>query len=151
MSLLLETLTPFIFHSFVICAFRQDSSVLDAAANGAIAGIQLIFGIIANIVAFVSFVAFLNGAFHWFGVLVGFDDLSFEVLFSKLFIPLAYVLGIPYEDCENVASVIAAKTVMNEFVAYERLGKLKLAGAISVSFRRISCHQIHLRSPFTAS
>lgn len=106
---------------------------MDAASNGATTAIGLILGIIANLVAFVSFIAFLNGIVNWFGYLVGFDDLSFEWIFAKLFIPLAYVIGIPWEDCEHVASVIAAKTIINEFVAYERLGKLKIAGLISVS------------------
>lgn len=80
-----------------------------------------------------SFIAFINGAVNWFGYLIGFDDLTFEWLFAKLFIPLAYIIGIPWEDCEHVATVIAAKTIINEFVAYERLGRLKKAGLITVS------------------
>lgn len=92
----------------------------------------MILGIIANLVAFVSFMAFLNGAVNWFGYLIGHDYLSFEWLFAKCFIPLAYILGIPWEDCENVGKIIASKTIINEFVAYERLGKMKTSGLISV-------------------
>lgn len=114
-------------------SFSTDSSVLDAASNGANTAIGLILGIIANLVAFVSFIAFLNGMASWFGYLIGFEDLSFEWIFGKLFIPLAYIIGIPWEECEQVATVIAAKSIINEFVAYERLGRLKRAGLISVS------------------
>lgn len=106
--------------------------MLDAASNGAMVAIDLILGIIANLVAFVSFMAFLNSAVNWLGYLVGFDDLSFEWIFAKLFIPLAYILGVPWDDCENIAKVIATKTIINEFVAYERLGKMKAQGLISV-------------------
>jgi len=50
---------------------------LDAATNGALAAL------IANIVAFVSFIAFLNGTLSWFGGLVGYEELSLEV--KKIF------------------------------------------------------------------
>lgn len=111
----------------------QENSVLDAASNGAFAAVQLIAGIIANLVAFVSFVAFLNAVVSWLGMLVGFDFLSVEWFFGKLFIPLAFIIGIPWEDCEKVGAVIASKNIVNEFVAYKRLGELKAANAISVS------------------
>ncbi|XP_055920056.1 solute carrier family 28 member 3 isoform X2 [Eupeodes corollae] len=101
----------------------EDSSLLDAASNGAGQAIPIIMGIIANIVAFVSFVAFLNGVFNWFGYLVGLNDIDFEWIFSKIFIPLAWAMGVPWKDCDIIAKVIASKTIINEFVAYERLGE----------------------------
>lgn len=107
--------------------------MLDAASNGAFAAIELIAGIIANLIAFVSFVAFLNSLVSWLGMLVGHDYISFEWFFGKLFIPLAYIIGIPWEDCEKIGAVIATKTIINEFVAYERLGELKKNHLISVS------------------
>ena len=79
-------------------------------------------GIIANIVAFVAFVSFLNGVVNWLGYLVGLNDIDFEWIFSKIFIPLAWSMGIPWKDCDLIAKVIASKTIINEFVAYERLG-----------------------------
>lgn len=90
-------------------------------------------GIIANVVAFVAFVAFLNEFFSWIFILVGYEGITFEWIFAKLFIPLAWIIGIEWDDCENVAKLIASKTIINEFVAYERLGKMKLAQEISVS------------------
>lgn len=82
--------------------------------------------------AFVAFIAFANGLTNWLGYLIEIDDLSLEALVAKLFIPLSYIIGVPWADCEKVGRVIATKTIVNEFVAYERLGKLKSAGAISV-------------------
>lgn len=66
-------------------------------------------------------------------MLVGYDFLTVEWFFGKLFIPLAYIIGIPWNDCEKVGAVIAAKNIVNEFVAYKKLGELKKAQAISVS------------------
>lgn len=93
---------------------------------------SIVLGIITNIVAFIAFIAFINGAVEYFGWLVGFDGLSFELIFGKLFIPLAWIIGIPWEDCENVAQLIATKIIINEFVAYQRLGQMKLDQLISV-------------------
>ncbi|XP_017150069.1 solute carrier family 28 member 3 [Drosophila miranda] len=109
----------------------QDSSLLDAASSGASNAVPIVLGIIANIVAFVAFVAFLNGIVNWLGYLVGVDDIDFEWIFSKLFIPLVWAMGVPSQDCNLVAKVVATKTIINEFVAYERLGAYILAGDIT--------------------
>lgn len=107
--------------------------MLDAASNGAFAAVSLIAGIIANLVAFVSFVAFMNSIIGWLGLLIGYDFITIEWFFGKLFIPLAYIIGIQWDDCEKVGAVIATKNIINEFVAYEKLGVLKKTNAISVS------------------
>jgi len=73
--------------------FSQDSSVLDAAARGASAGIALVLNIAANLIAFVSLIAFLNGLISWLGMLVGWDFLTLEWIFGKVFIPLSWVMG----------------------------------------------------------
>jgi len=51
---------------------------------------------------------------------------------SKVFIPLAWVMGVEWQECEAVAELIGVKTIVNEFVAYEQLGKLKSANQLSV-------------------
>ncbi|XP_073812986.1 uncharacterized transporter YutK-like isoform X3 [Musca autumnalis] len=109
----------------------EDSSLLDAASNGASNAIQIVLGVTANLVAFVAFIAFLNAVVSWFGSLVGLEFIDFEWLFSKLFIPLAWGMGVPWEDCNEVAKIVATKTIINEFVAYERLGVLIANNAIS--------------------
>jgi len=52
---------------------------VDAATKGAMMGTQLVLGIIANLIAFVSFVAFINGILSWLGMLVGFEGFTLEV------------------------------------------------------------------------
>jgi nucleoside permease NupC len=51
---------------------------------------------------------------------------------SIVFIPLAWVMGVEWQQCEAVAHLIGVKTIVNEFVAYEQLGKLKSANQLSV-------------------
>lgn len=112
--------------------YRTDTSILDAATNGANVAINLVLGIIANLIAFVSFIAFLNGIINWLAVLVGEDQITFQWIFSKLFIPLSWIIGVPWDECEQVGELIGTKTIINEFVAYEKLGIFKKAG-LSVS------------------
>lgn len=104
---------------------------MDAATNGAQSATQIIFGIIANLVAFIALVALMNNFVNWLGCLIGFDYITFEWIFSKLFIPLCICLGVPLEDCDVISQVIAKKTVINEFVAFQQLGKFQEAGEIS--------------------
>ncbi|XP_058831562.1 sodium/nucleoside cotransporter 1 [Topomyia yanbarensis] len=100
-----------------------DSSVLDAASNGASIATALVLGIIANLIAFVSFIAFLNGILSWLGLLVGIEDVTLENIFGTIFRPLAFVLGVPWDESYYVGKLIGTKTIVNEFVAYQRLGE----------------------------
>jgi len=38
--------------------------------------------------------------------------------------PLAFVMGVEYDDAFNVAELLGVKTFLNEFIAYDRLGKM---------------------------
>lgn len=113
---------------------RSDSSVLDAASNGASLGINLILNIIATLVAFVAFIAFADGVLKWSTHLIGFENVGIQFILGKAFIPISWSLGVEWVDCEAVANVIGTKTVINEFVAYQRLGEYKRTGSISVRF-----------------
>lgn len=45
--------------------------------------------------------------------------------------PLSWVMGVPWEHCEDVATLIGLKVVVNEMVAYQRLGEFKEQGKLS--------------------
>ena len=57
---------------------------MDAATKGAMMGTQLVLGIIANLVAFVSFIAFIDGMLSWFGMLVGVEGFTLEVSYTAV-------------------------------------------------------------------
>lgn len=61
-----------------------------------------------------------------------------QLIMSKLFIPIALMLGIEWADCEEIASLIGLKMVINEFVAYQELSKIIAAGAISARSQTIA-------------
>jgi len=68
----------------LIFCYSEESSVVDAATKGAMMGTQLVLGIIANLIAFVSCVAFINGVLSWLGMLVGFEGLTLEVSYTAV-------------------------------------------------------------------
>lgn len=113
-------------------AKSESSSLLDAATNGALQATELVLGIIANLIAFVSFIAFFNGILQYFGMLVGFEGLTMQFIMGKVFIPIAWLIGVRTEDCEIVARIIGMKSIINEFIAFEALG-VEIANGLHVS------------------
>lgn len=93
-------------------------NVFDAAASGALTGLQIALAVGAMLLAFIAFIAMLNGIIGWVGGLLGFEDLTFQLMLGYLFQPLAFVLGVPWAEANVAGSLIGQKLVLNEFVAY---------------------------------
>lgn len=64
-------------------------------------------------------------------LIVCYDWLQF--ITGKVFIPLAWIMGVKWEECDEVARLVGIKTIINEFVAYQQMGESKRAGLLSVS------------------
>lgn len=94
------------------------ANVFDAAASGAASGLQLALNVGAMLLAFVALIAMLNGLIGWAGGLFGYDDLSFQLILGTVLQPLAWVLGVPWNEAQLVGGFIGQKIVVNEFVAY---------------------------------
>lgn len=58
---------------------RSEVNALDAAAQGAAMAVLMVAHVIANLIAFLAFIAFLNGVISWFGNLLGVPYITFEV------------------------------------------------------------------------
>lgn len=112
--------------------FRTDSSLLEAAANGVAQSVKIVLNIIANVVAMIAFTSFVDSITLWATSLIGFADVGILFILGKLFIPVSWAIGVDWKDCDAVGKIIGTKTIVNEFVAYELLGKYKRNGEISV-------------------
>ncbi|MHA7816029.1 MAG: NupC/NupG family nucleoside CNT transporter [Pseudohaliea sp.] len=93
-------------------------NVIDAAAAGASSGLSLAVNIGAMLLAFIGLIALLNGILGWAGGLVGLEALSLELVLGTLFRPLAFLLGVPWDEAVVAGNLIGQKLVLNEFVAY---------------------------------
>ncbi|WJG08811.1 NupC/NupG family nucleoside CNT transporter [Aliiglaciecola sp. LCG003] len=94
------------------------ANIFDAAATGAASGMKLAVNVGAMLLAFIALIAILNGIIGGIGGLFGHDELSFQLILGYLFQPLAWVLGVPWEEANLAGSFIGQKMVVNEFVAY---------------------------------
>lgn len=93
-------------------------NVIDAAAVGALQGMQLAFAIGALLLAFIGLIALLNGMIGWAGGLVGLEALTIQQILGYLFQPVAFLIGVPWEETRQVGSLLGQKLMLNEFIAY---------------------------------
>ncbi len=94
------------------------ANVFDAAASGAASGLQLALNVGAMLLAFVALIAMLNGLIGWAGGLFGYEDVTFQGILGYLLQPLAWAIGVPWNEAQLAGSFIGQKFVVNEFVAY---------------------------------
>nr|HPI39929.1 nucleoside transporter C-terminal domain-containing protein [Pseudobdellovibrionaceae bacterium] len=100
------------------------SNVIEAAAGGAAEGLMLALNVAAMLLAFIALIALLNGLLSGVGELIGFNNwsggknLTAELILGWFFSPLAWMMGIPWSECQVAGNLLGQKTVLNEFVAY---------------------------------
>ncbi|MGB0334154.1 MAG: NupC/NupG family nucleoside CNT transporter [Opitutales bacterium] len=103
----------------------RPANVFDAAAGGASDGLRLALNVGAMLLAFIGLIALLNGILDWGGSICGFDELSLQMILGWLFSPIAWLLGIPWEQATLGGSFIGQKLVVNEFVAFIEFGAVQ--------------------------
>ncbi len=125
-----ETMVPVTQGTLRMEVEKTDGSVIEAAANGAGQGVQLAINVAAMLMAFVALVAMLNFLLGWGGGLVGIEGLSLQGILGFILRPLAWVMGVPWQDTAYVGSLIGIKTTLNEFVAYAQFAGDLSAGQV---------------------
>lgn len=97
---------------------KSHTNLIDAAAAGASSGMQLALNVGAMLLAFVGLIALVNGAIGGIAGWFGFEGLTLQVIFGYVFQPLAFILGVSWDEARLAGSFIGQKLVINEFVAY---------------------------------
>ncbi|MGL4616187.1 MAG: NupC/NupG family nucleoside CNT transporter [Shewanella sp.] len=96
----------------------KPANVLDAAAAGAASGMHLALNVGAMLLAFVGLIAMINGIIGGVGGWFGVEGLTLELILGYVFMPLAFLIGVPWNEALVAGSFIGQKIVVNEFVAY---------------------------------
>ncbi|NQT41638.1 MAG: NupC/NupG family nucleoside CNT transporter [Planctomycetes bacterium] len=104
---------------------RQDANVLDAACRGASEGLKLALNVAAMLIAFVAIVALLNLGLSALVPNAYGEPLTLERLFGWCLAPLAWIMGVPWCDAQEVGMLLGKKTILNELLAFQDLGDLK--------------------------
>ncbi|MCH6256254.1 NupC/NupG family nucleoside CNT transporter [Puniceicoccaceae bacterium K14] len=96
----------------------KPANIFDAAANGASDGLKLAANVGAMLLAFISLIALLNGVLGGVGAWFGYESFSLQQILGYAFSPIAWVIGIPWEECVQAGSLVGQKLVINEFFAF---------------------------------
>jgi CNT family concentrative nucleoside transporter len=124
-----ETETPQTMGSVEVQIPRKGVNVIEAAAIGATDGMKLALNVAAMLLAFLALIAMFDGAVGGVGWLLGFRDASGAPTWSLAtclgyaFAPIAWLMGIETNDCLHAGELLGLKTVANEFIAYDQLGR----------------------------
>ena len=105
-------------------------NVIDAAAGGASDGLRLALNVGAMLLAFVALIALVNAPLTWLGEASGLaawlgrpTDLG--TLLGYVMAPVAWIIGVPWQDAIQVGGLIGQKIVLNEFIAYLQLAEIQ--------------------------
>jgi CNT family concentrative nucleoside transporter len=102
---------------------REDPNAIAALTRGTLEGLQLLLNIVAMLVVFVALVALVNLGLGALPALGG-APLSAERILGAAFAPLAWLVGVPWDEAAAAGQLLGKKTVLNEFVAYAELAAL---------------------------
>ncbi|MBB2198610.1 NupC/NupG family nucleoside CNT transporter [Gluconacetobacter dulcium] len=97
-------------------------NVFEAIAIGTASGVGVAVAVGGMLIAFIGLIALANGLIHGLGGWFGVGNLSLETIFGVIFAPLAWLIGVPWQESGVVGAIMGQKLVFNEFVAYVALG-----------------------------
>jgi CNT family concentrative nucleoside transporter len=106
---------------------KEHTNLIDAISHGASDGMKIAINVIAMLIGFIALIALLNyclGFIHWSEYINGqltTVNLSLDYIFGKLFYPLAWCMGVPIDDVQQVATLMGQKLTINEFVAFDTM------------------------------
>jgi CNT family concentrative nucleoside transporter len=109
---------------------KTAGNTIEAAANGAADGVRLALNVGGMLLAFIALIALLDWPLGWLGAITGLETalgepLSLSIILGYLLSPLAWVIGVPWQDAVAVGALIGEKVITNEFVAYLHLNEIK--------------------------
>ena len=117
---------------------KRATNVIEAAGAGASVGVKIAVAVGAMLIAFIGLIALLNGITGGIGELIGIPDLTLELILGKLFSPIAYLIGVPWDQAALAGSFIGQKMILNEFVAYINLSPyLKDAASLAAAGKQV--------------
>ncbi|MSO82665.1 MAG: NupC/NupG family nucleoside CNT transporter [Acidobacteria bacterium] len=113
-----ETGVPKTLGTVTLEVERTDVNIIDAAGRGTTEGLALALNVGAMLISFLALIAMTNA-------LLGLVGLSMQQIFGWALAPLAWSMGVPWQDAPTIGNLLGTRMVLNEFVAYAQLGTLK--------------------------
>ena len=108
-----------------VTSHKQAENVMDALGQGATDGLKLAANVGAMLLAFVSMITMVNY------LLVYFFSINMQEMMGVLFQPLAWSMGVPWNEAKILGTLMGEKIVLTELIAYSNLSELILNDKLS--------------------
>ncbi|HEX4164676.1 MAG TPA: nucleoside transporter C-terminal domain-containing protein [Bryobacteraceae bacterium] len=120
-----ETGSPLTAGTVKVEVEKPGVNLIDAAARGAGDGLHLALNIAGMLIAFLALIAMVNGGLAWVHSYLHWIPASLQQILAFLFAPVAWALGVTWRDCATVGNLLGTRMILNEFVAFVDLGKVR--------------------------
>ncbi len=105
---------------------KTDVNVVDAASRGTGEGLHLMLNVIAMLISFIALIALFNGLLGWIHGWAGaWFPQNLQTILGWIGRPIAWAIGVPWRDTSAIGGLIGERAVLNEFIAFADLGKMK--------------------------
>jgi CNT family concentrative nucleoside transporter len=115
-------------------------SSMDAVTRGVQDGVMVAVNVAAFLIVFVAFVGIANNLLALAPHVAG-EPLTMQRIFGFAFAPVAYAIGLPWQDAQAGGAILGTKLFLTEFLAFIDLGALP-EDAISERSRMIMTYAI---------
>ena len=104
----------------------ETTNALDAMCRGASDGMKLTLNVLAMLIGFTAAIALLNYLIvlpqNWIGVNA---PITFDQILGWLNAPFAWLMGVPWSDCDAIGQALGKRIVFTEFIGYMEITSLK--------------------------
>jgi CNT family concentrative nucleoside transporter len=122
-----ETQVPETLGTIKVEVEKPGVNIIDAASRGAADGLHLALNVGAMLIAFIGLIAMVNGilkGLHGMHHLT-WVPVSAQDILGRIFAPMAWLLGVKYNDCASIGNLLGTRLILNEFVAFINLGTIR--------------------------
>ena len=121
---------------------KTAGNAMEAFGEGATEGMKLMLNIAAMLLVFVAVVAMINAFLAVVGSWIQVPDLSLQLIFGRLFAPLAWCMGVEWSDASTLGALLGEKIVLTELIAYQHLSQIEPGPEFSERGRIIASYAL---------
>jgi CNT family concentrative nucleoside transporter len=110
---------------------RRSSTWIESIITGANDGVKLCVGIIALLLAFLGLLSMCNWFLGFMGAKIFGMDLSLQLILKYLYYPITLIMGVPFHDAGQIATLLGERTIVTEVVSYQHLHQLIKDGVVT--------------------
>jgi len=116
--------------------YEKEASAIEAIINGAMAGVKLVVGICALLIALLGMLALVDLLLGWVGNLAGLvkpeDTQSpLSTIMGYVMAPLALIMGVPPKDAVLAGAMLGQRLIVTEVPAYMQLAQAMKDGSLA--------------------